>query len=88
MAQAPLAIIADTEVIEQAPWRSVVSGCGDVIAKFTAVRDWKLAHVENNEYYGEYAASLALMSAKLVSQNAESIQPRNDEGPYEFFLRH
>ncbi len=80
MAQAPLAIVADTEVIEQAPWRSVVSGCGDVIAKFTAVRDWKLAHVENNEYYGEYAASLALMSAKLVSQNAESIQPGNEEG--------
>jgi len=34
MAQAPLAIIADTDVIAQAPWRSVISGCGDVIAKF------------------------------------------------------
>ncbi|MGF3522798.1 MAG: iron-containing alcohol dehydrogenase, partial [Candidatus Bathyarchaeia archaeon] len=33
MSQAPLAIIADTEVIAHAPWRSVVSGCGDVIAK-------------------------------------------------------
>jgi glycerol-1-phosphate dehydrogenase [NAD(P)+] len=80
MAQAPLAIIADTDVIAQAPWRSVISGCGDAIAKFTAVKDWRLAHTEKNEYYGEYAASLALMSAKLVIQNAKLIQPGNDEG--------
>ena len=65
MAQAPLAIIADTDVIAQAPWRLVISGCGDVIAKFTAVKDWKLAHAEKDEYYGEYASSLALMSARL-----------------------
>jgi glycerol-1-phosphate dehydrogenase [NAD(P)+] len=80
MAQAPLAIIADTDVIAQAPWRSVISGCGDVIAKFTAVKDWQLAHAEKNEYYGEYAASLALMSTKLVIQNSKLIQPGNDEG--------
>jgi glycerol-1-phosphate dehydrogenase [NAD(P)+] len=80
MAQAPLAIIADTDIIAQAPWRSVISGCGDVIAKFTAVKDWKLAHAEKNEYYGEYAASLALMSATLVIQNAGLIRPGNEEG--------
>lgn len=80
MAQAPLAIIADTDIIAQAPWRSVISGCGDVIAKLTAVKDWKLAHAERGEYYGEYAASLALMSARLVMKNAELIKPGNDEG--------
>ena len=80
MAQAPLAIIADTDVIAQAPWRSVISGCGDAIAKFTAVKDWQLAHEETDEYYGEYAASLALMSAKLVIENAKLIKPGNEEG--------
>jgi glycerol-1-phosphate dehydrogenase [NAD(P)+] len=80
MAQAPLAIIADTEVIAQAPWRFMISGCGDIISKFTAVKDWKLAHLENGEYYGGYAASLALMSAKLVTENAELIVYRQDEG--------
>jgi glycerol-1-phosphate dehydrogenase [NAD(P)+] len=80
LAQSPLAIIADTEVIAKAPWRFVVSGCGDVVAKFTAVKDWKLAHTEQNEYYGEYAASLALMSAKLVIQNAKLIVNHQDEG--------
>ena len=80
MAQAPIAIIADTNIIMQAPYRFVVSGCGDVIAKFTAVKDWRLAHEEKNEYYGEYAARLALMSAKLVMKNAKLIKPGNEEG--------
>jgi glycerol-1-phosphate dehydrogenase [NAD(P)+] len=79
-AQAPLAIIADTDIIAQAPWRSTISGCGDVISKFTAVRDWRLAHTEKNEYYGEYAASLALMSATLVEENVASILPDNEDG--------
>jgi glycerol-1-phosphate dehydrogenase [NAD(P)+] len=80
LSQAPLAIIADTQIISQAPWRFVISGCGDVLSKFTAVKDWRLAHLERNEYYGEYAASLALMSATLVEENAEQIQKGNPEG--------
>ncbi len=80
MAQAPLAIIADTNIIMQAPWRFTISGCGDVIAKLTAVEDWKLAHEEKNEYYGAYAASLALMSARLVIENAELICEKSEEG--------
>ncbi len=80
MAQAPLSIIADTDIISQAPWRSVISGCGDSIAKYTAVKDWKLAHLERREYYGEYAASLALMSTKLIIENAGLIKPGNEEG--------
>ena len=39
-AQAPLAILADLEVILKAPYRLTSSGCGDILAKFTAVRDW------------------------------------------------
>lgn len=80
MAQAPMAIIADTDVIAQAPWRFVISGCADVISKFTAVKDWQLAHLETGEYYGGYAASLALMSAKLVTANAELIVYRQQDG--------
>jgi glycerol-1-phosphate dehydrogenase [NAD(P)+] len=81
MTQAPLAVIADTDIISQAPWCSVTSGCGDIIAKYTAVKDWKLAYTEKKEtYYGEYAASLAHMSAKLVTKNVSQIQPENVNG--------
>jgi glycerol-1-phosphate dehydrogenase [NAD(P)+] len=80
MAQAPIAIIADTGIIMQAPWRFAISGCGDAIAKFTAVKDWKLAHDDRSEYFGGYAASLALMSAKHIMENAEQIKPESEEG--------
>jgi len=80
MAQSPMAIIVDTSIIIQAPYRFTASGCGDIMAKFTAVRDWELAHNEKNEYYGGYAASLSLMSAKLVLENADAIKPEAKEG--------
>lgn len=80
MAQSPLAIIADIDIIAKAPWHSIISGCGDVISKYTAVKDWWLAHSERDEYYGEYAASLALMSAKLVTEKFDLIKPSNIEG--------
>lgn len=78
-AQAPIAIIADTNVIMLSPYRLTASGCGDIIAKYTAVRDWRLAHKLKTEYYGEYAASLALMGARLIMQNASLIRKRTEE---------
>ncbi|MCX8204382.1 MAG: NAD(P)-dependent glycerol-1-phosphate dehydrogenase [Candidatus Nezhaarchaeota archaeon] len=79
-AQTPLAIVADTSIIMKAPRRLLVSGCGDVVAKLTAVRDWLLAHRLKGEYYGEYAASLARMSAQLVVKNVVEVANMNDEG--------
>jgi len=80
MAHSPMAIVADTSVIVQAPPHLAASGCGDVVAKFTAVRDWRLAHNVKKEYYGEYAASLALMGARLVVKNAHMIKLGMEEG--------
>ncbi|UCD26720.1 MAG: iron-containing alcohol dehydrogenase, partial [Candidatus Bathyarchaeota archaeon] len=80
MAHSPMAIVADTDVIIQSDYRFTASGCGDVLSKFTAVNDWELAHKTRNEYYGEYAASLALMSARLVMKNAGLIRPGEADG--------
>ncbi len=80
VAHAPLAIIADLTVIAGSPFRLLASGCGDVIAKHTAVRDWRLAHRIKNEYYGDYAADLALMSARLVMRNAHTVRGMSEVG--------
>ena len=76
--QSPIAIVADTGIIAKAPYRFTAAGCGDLISKITAVRDWKLAHTLGYEYYGEYSASLSLMGASIIIENAASIKP-NDE---------
>ncbi len=80
MAQSPMAIVADTKIIVQAPPHFAASGCGDVVAKLTAIRDWRLAHKVRKEYYGEYAASLALMSVRLVLKSVDMIKRGMEEG--------
>jgi len=79
-AQAPVAILTDIDVIADSPYNLLAAGCADIVAKFTAVKDWQLAHKLKNEYYGDYAAELALMSAELVTKNAKDILKRNIEG--------
>ena len=72
VASAPLGIYVDIDVIEGAPARLLASGCGDLIANVIAVRDWEISRDQTGEYYGRYAASLALMSARIVMESAES----------------
>jgi glycerol-1-phosphate dehydrogenase [NAD(P)+] len=48
-AHAPIGVIADTKLISEAPYRLQASGCGDLIGKVTAVKDWELARDDNNE---------------------------------------
>jgi glycerol-1-phosphate dehydrogenase [NAD(P)+] len=73
-AVSPVAVIMDSGVIAASPYRFTAAGCGDVISKATEVADWKLAHKEKNDYYGAYAASLALISSQLVMEGAEKIR--------------
>lgn len=80
VAHSPVAIVADTSIIGKSPYRLVASGCGDVVAKYTAVRDWKLAHRIKGEYYGDYAAELAIMSSRLVMKNSSSIRMVSESG--------
>ncbi|NJE41723.1 NAD(P)-dependent glycerol-1-phosphate dehydrogenase [Thermococcus sp. GR6] len=75
----PIAVIADVEVIKTAPYRYLAAGVGDIISNFTAVKDWQLAHRIRGEYYSEYAASLSLMSAKMVIRNADIIRLGNED---------
>jgi len=72
-AHCPIGVIADTAIIRKAPERLLAAGCADVISNYTAVLDWKLANKERGEYYGDYAATLAMMSAQIVMHNAEKI---------------
>lgn len=69
----PIAVIADTNIIRNAPKRLLSAGCGDAISNYTAVLDWKLAKEEKGEYYGDYAAALSMLSAEIVMENAGKI---------------
>jgi len=79
-AASPIAVVIDSKIIAESPYRFTASGCGDIISKATEVRDWRLAHEENGDYYGSYAASLSLMSSEHVMKSADLIRKRTQEG--------
>jgi len=70
MATAPLGVFVDVDVIKHAPRRLIASGCGDLMAKITSVKDWQLGRENTGEYYGRYSADLASMSAKILVESA------------------
>ena len=50
-AHVPYAIIADTSVLKDAPKDMIIAGYGDIIGKYSALNDWKLASAVHNEYF-------------------------------------
>lgn len=78
-ANAPFALIADTNIISQAPYKFIASGFSDIISNLTAVEDWKLAYKLINEPFSDSAAALSVMTANLVIDEADNIQPRHVE---------
>lgn len=55
----PFGVIVDTAVCLAAPRILTLSGIGDLVAKFTAVRDWKLAFHQTSERVDDFAALLS-----------------------------
>lgn len=81
-AEPPLAVVADTEIIAEAPWRLTTAGCADIISNYTAVQDWQLAHRLKNAEYSEYAGALSQMTAEMLVENSASIKRGLEESAW------
>lgn len=78
----PLAVIADTEIIAEAPWELTTAGCADIISNYTAVRDWRLAHRLRDAPFSEYGSALSEMTAEILVKNAASIKPGHPDSAW------
>jgi glycerol-1-phosphate dehydrogenase [NAD(P)+] len=81
-AEPPLAVVADTGVLADAPWELTTAGCADIISNYTAVKDWRLAERLQGVPYSEYAAALSEMTAEMLVDNAGSIRPGLEESAW------
>ena len=75
----PLAIIADTLVLKEAPMDMLKSGYGDIIGKFSALNDWKLSKCINNEYFCDYIYNLTDEQIENTLKLADGISQRDEE---------
>ncbi len=73
-AVAPQFVLADTDIIRQAPLRLTRSGYGDMVGKYIALADWRMAHILTGEYLCESIAGLTMEATQAVLDSAAGIR--------------
>ena len=74
----PDVIIGDIDILKNSPVKMMVSGLGDMIAKYTAICEWRISNLINGEYYCEDIAELVRTSLKQCVDNAEGLLSRDE----------
>lgn len=69
-------IIGDTDILREAPMPMLLAGLGDIIAKYTAICDWRISNLVIGEYYCEDIAKLVRGSIKKCVDNARGLVAR------------
>lgn len=75
----PKAIVADTQVLANAPYEMLQAGYGDIIGKYSALNDWKLSRVVNDEYFCDYIYDTTYAQVEAMVEAAKGIAERNEE---------
>ena len=80
-ALAPEIVLADTEIIKTAPMELVRSGVGDIMAKYTALADWRMSHILTAEPLCERIYGIMREAADTVMRSVPGIV-RGEESAY------
>ena len=81
-AHVPEAIIADCDILKDAPMDMIKSGYGDILGKYSCLNDWKLARTVRGEYFCQYVYDLTFdmlvktkdLGPKLLARDPEAIR--------------
>lgn len=65
-------VIGDADLLATAPKEMVLSGIGDMLAKYTALCEWHLSHKINGEYYCPKVADLIRVALQSCVDNADA----------------
>ena len=74
----PDVIIGDIDILKNSPVKMMISGLGDMIAKYTAICEWRISNLINGEYYCEDIAGLVRTSLKQCVDNAQGLLKRDE----------
>jgi glycerol-1-phosphate dehydrogenase [NAD(P)+] len=75
----PYCIIADIAIMKEAPFHMLHAGFGDIVGKYSALAEWKLAHIINDEYYCDVTATLVERAIEQCVSSASGIMKRTPE---------
>lgn len=75
-AAAPRLVVADLDVIAEAPAYLAASGFGDMMGKHIALSDWEISHILTGEFYCEAVSNLMREALALTAGAARGIRRR------------
>lgn len=78
-AHVPEAIVADVNVLKDAPMDLIQSGYGDILGKYSCLNDWKLGHVINDEYICDYVWNLTFEMLDKTKGLGAALQQRDPD---------
>ena len=71
-------VIGDIDILKNAPTRMLVSGIGDMLAKYVSICEWRIGHLVTGEYYCEEIASLIRSAVYKCVSNADKLLQRDE----------
>ena len=66
-------IVGDIDILAKAPVKMMVSGLGDMLAKYVSICEWRISALINGEYYCEEIAKLVRSSLNKCVSNADGL---------------
>ena len=85
-AVAPIAIFADIDVLANAPKRLTASGVADILGKYTALADWRVANLLTNEYICDSIIESEYVAVNKVKDSLSELKKDMDnQSLYEKF---
>lgn len=75
----PCAIFADLDTLSNAPRPLIAAGFGDMIGKFTALADWRLANLVNGDDYDAAIAERSRNAVKKVVSQIDSLDQEREK---------
>ena len=76
---APVIVLADTQVLCQAPLYLALSGVGDIIGKYTALLDWNISHLLTGEKVCRKIEGMTRQAAEAVHSSCRQAVKREPE---------
>ena len=72
-------IVGDTEILRNAPMKMIISGLGDMLAKYVAICEWRISNLINGEAVSEEVAAMVRDSLKKCVDNSDGLLKREAE---------
>lgn len=72
-------IVGDLDVLRQAPVQMLISGLGDMLAKYVSICEWRISNLITGEYYCPTVAEYIRKALKKCVDHAEGLLNREEE---------